>query len=190
MTTLCQRPSDPGCGTRTRRPRSAPISTAATRPSSGKPATAHQCPWDDAPASSKSSKLVRPDTRPCWAGREPEVSAAGRKGVSGACIDPSRMVAPLGSPPLGKSPFRPERTGKIFSAGNRSRTGWKRVAEEVPTSAGTAFDSNGAPARTYVATGKSIRTHVRCGKRAGEWAGHHSLAPERKLMLQARRAAA
>ena len=99
-TTLCQRPSEPGRGTTTRRSRSAPSSAAAANPSSGKPTTAHQYPRDDVPASNKSIRLVNPGVRFATV----ELDPAGPRNVSGATAGPSRTVPPLGSPPPGNSP--------------------------------------------------------------------------------------
>jgi len=146
VTTLCQRPSEPGRGTRTRRSRSAPSSTAATRPSSGKPATAHQCPRDDAPASNKSSRLVNPDTRFGRAEVRPDAPKPEPTSASGAAAGPSRTVPPSGSPPPGNNPVSPGRTGRTRSAGKRPGTRREAEPGAVPV-VGKALGSDGIPAR-------------------------------------------
>ncbi len=145
VTTFCQRPSDPGRGTRTRRSRSAPISTAATRPSSGRPTTAHQQPCDEAPASSKSSRLVSPgagSTRPREAPEaetDPSVSA----GAGG----PSRTVPPLGRPLPGNSPASSAETGRVRSGGGGTATERERDFGAVTAWAEKALGTEGVPAR-------------------------------------------
>jgi hypothetical protein len=151
-TTLCQRPSAPGRGTMTRRSRSAPSSAAAASPSSGKPATAHQYPRDDVPASSNNSRLVNPGVRFAPAELGPDVPRAGLRSVSGVSAGPSRTVPPLGSPPPGNSPANSGRTGRIRSAGNGPGAGRGRGPWAAMPVAGRASDSDGFPARAYVAT--------------------------------------
>jgi hypothetical protein len=121
-TTLCQRPSPPGLGMMTRWSRSAPSSAAATNPSSGKPATAHQCPREDAPASSRSSRLVNPGRPFAIAEPGPGVPRGPRR-VSSTGAGPSQTVPPLGRPPPGNSPASSGRTGRTRSAGNGPATG-------------------------------------------------------------------
>jgi len=183
-TTLCHRPSEPGRGTRTRRPRSTPSSAAAANPSAGRPTTAHQCPRDDVPASNESNKLVNPGTRFAAAevGRdtpqvEPSsVSDPGAGPVAGSVAGPSRTVPPLGSPPPGNSPASSGRTGSNRSAGNKPGAGRARGpgagrgrgAGRGPgtasPAAGRAPSSIGASARACVAMVRSIRTYVRSAK--------------------------
>jgi len=144
-TTLCQRPSEPGRGTTTRRSRSAPSSAAAANPSSGKPTTAHQYPRDDVPASNKSIRLVNPGVRFATV----ELDPAGPRNVSGATAGPSRTVPPSGRPPPGNSPASSRGTGRTRSAGNGPGAG--RGPGRALPSAGWAWDSEAAPAREYVA---------------------------------------
>ena len=154
-TTLCQRPSEPGRGTTTRRSRSAPSSAAAANPSSGKPTTAHQYPRDDVPASNKSIRLVNPGVRFATV----ELDPAGPRNVSGATAGPSRTVPPLGSPPPGNSPANSGRTGRTRSAGNEPGMGLGPF-EAMPIT-GRVPDGDDIPARACVAIVRSIRTYVR-----------------------------
>jgi len=167
VTTLCQRPSEPGRGTRTRRSRSAPSSAAAARPSSGKPITAHQCPPEDAPASSKSSRLVNPDTRLGQAEVGPD--APEPRGGSGDAAGPRRTVAPSKSPSPGNNPVSSDRTGRTRSAGKGPGTGREPEPGAMPV-VEKALGSDGTLARACEAITR-VYEHVFDQKRGASTPG-------------------
>jgi hypothetical protein len=178
-TTLCQRPSQPGLGMMTRWSRSAPSSVAAANPSSGRPVTAHQCPRDDAPANSRSSRLVNPGRRPAIAGPGPGVPP-GPRSVPGTDAGPSRTVPPLGRPPPGNSSASSGRTGRTRSTGNGPVTWRCRGPGTTMPAACRAPGADGVPARAYVAMAE-VYEHTFDKQRADE------LPENRALVARPRR---